>query len=87
MALYNCFYFISQNSKNIVSYNYRKFCKKVYNLYCFYFCTFISIRLEANQKDYTHKSIGNTILICISVSIILIIFYILCVEPILTIFG
>jgi len=47
MALYNCFHFISQNSKNIVSYNYRKFCKKVYNLYCFYFCTLCKYSLRS----------------------------------------
>lgn len=50
-------------------------------------CAFVSISLGANQKADAHKSIGNAILICISTSIILTALYLLCIEPILTIFG
>ncbi len=50
-------------------------------------CAFVSISLGAGKKEDAHKSIGNSILLCIISSIILAAIYLICMEPILTFFG
>lgn len=50
-------------------------------------CAFVSICLGANKKDDAHRSIGNSILLCVICSIILTLFYLICMNPILTLFG
>lgn len=50
-------------------------------------CAFVSISLGADKKDDAHKSIGNSILLCIISSIILTAVYLVFMEPILTFFG
>ena len=50
-------------------------------------CAFVSISLGANNKESAHKSIGNSIVLCIACSIILTAVYLIFAEPILTLFG
>ena len=50
-------------------------------------CAFVSISLGANRSDDAHKSIGNSILLCVVSSIILTAIYLIFMDPILTLFG
>lgn len=50
-------------------------------------CAFVSISLGAGRKEDAHKSIGNSILLCIISSIVLTALYLIFMEPILTLFG
>lgn len=50
-------------------------------------CTFVSISLGADQKEDAHRSIGNAIVLCVIVSIILTILYLIFQEQLLMLFG
>ena len=50
-------------------------------------CAFVSISLGAKNQEDAHKSIGNSILLCIGASIVLTAAYLLFQNPILTAFG
>ena len=50
-------------------------------------CAFVSICLGANEKDSAHKSIGNAIVLCVAVSLILTAIYLIFQDNILTMFG
>ncbi len=50
-------------------------------------CAFVSISLGAGKKTEAHRSIGNSILLCIISSIVLTAVYLIFMEPILTFFG
>ncbi|WP_373217017.1 MATE family efflux transporter [Ruminococcus sp. 5_1_39BFAA] len=50
-------------------------------------CAFVSISLGAGKKEDAHKSIGNSILLCIISSVILTAIYLIFMETILTFFG
>lgn len=50
-------------------------------------CAFVSLSLGAKNKENAHRSIGNSIILCIASSLILTAIYLLFQEPILTAFG
>ena len=50
-------------------------------------CAFVSISLGADRKEDAHKSVGNAILLCVAISIVLTAIYLIFCEPILTVFG
>ena len=50
-------------------------------------CAFVSICLGANNKEDAHKSMGNSIVLCVVSSIVLTAIYLIFMEPILTMFG
>lgn len=50
-------------------------------------CAFVSISLGSNKKEDAHRSVGNSIILCIVSSLILTAIYLLFSEPILTLFG
>ena len=50
-------------------------------------CAFVSISLGAGRKDDAHKSVGNAILLCVISSVVLTVLYLVCADPILTVFG
>ncbi len=50
-------------------------------------CAFVSIALGSNKKEDAHRSVGNSIILCIIGSIILTAIYFIFMEPILTLFG
>ena len=50
-------------------------------------CAFVSLSLGAKNKENAHRSIGNSIVLCIASSLILTAIYLLFQEPILTAFG
>lgn len=50
-------------------------------------CAFVSISLGAGRKEDAHRSIGSAVLLCIVVSVVLTLVYLLLQEPILTLFG
>ena len=50
-------------------------------------CAFVSQSLGANRKEDAHKSVGNSILLCVISSIVLMAIYLIFAEPILTAFG
>lgn len=50
-------------------------------------CAFVSICLGANHQDDASKSIGNAILFCIIISVLLTTVYLILQDPILTLFG
>lgn len=50
-------------------------------------CAFISISLGAGKDEDAHKSVGNAVVLCIIVSVVLAACYIIFQEPILTAFG
>ena len=50
-------------------------------------CAFVSICLGANEKENAHRSIGNSIILCIVCSLILTAVYLIFQEPILAMFG
>ena len=50
-------------------------------------CAFVSISLGANKQDEAHKSIGNSILLCLISSVVLVMLYMIFKDSILTFFG
>ena len=50
-------------------------------------CAFVSISLGAGEQDKAHRSVGNAVVLCVAVSIVLTAIYRLFQEPILTMFG
>lgn len=50
-------------------------------------CAFVSISLGSGEKEDAHKSIGNSILMCTAVSLILTVLYISCQDRLVTMFG
>lgn len=50
-------------------------------------CAFVSICLGAGRKEDAHRSIGNSILLCVISSIVITAIYLIFMEPILTFFG
>lgn len=50
-------------------------------------CSFVSISLGANDSEKVHKSIGNAVVLCVILSIILTAVYFIFQNPILTAFG
>ncbi|MDO4383975.1 MAG: MATE family efflux transporter [Eubacteriales bacterium] len=50
-------------------------------------CAFVSISLGKNRKDNAHRSVGNAVVLCIICSILITALYLLCSDPILTLFG
>lgn len=50
-------------------------------------CAFVSISLGAGRKDDAHKSVGNAVLLCVILSVIVTAVYLIFSEPILTLFG
>ena len=50
-------------------------------------CAFVSISLGADEKENAHKSIGCSIVICISASIVVTVLYMVFQDQILTMFG
>lgn len=50
-------------------------------------CAFVSIALGSNKKEDAHRSIGNSIMLCVISSLILTAVYLLFSDPILTLFG
>lgn len=50
-------------------------------------CSFVSISLGSDNKEAAHKAVGSAILLCIICSLALTVFYFICWDPILTLFG
>ena len=50
-------------------------------------CAFVSICLGSNRKADAHKSVGNSVVLCIGISLVLTVVYLLFSESILTLFG
>lgn len=50
-------------------------------------CAFVSICLGANEKENAHRSVGNAVVLCIAVSLILTVIYAVFQDQILTMFG
>ena len=50
-------------------------------------CAFVSISLGEKKEENAHKSVGNAILLCLIISIILTAIYLIFQEQILTMFG
>ena len=50
-------------------------------------CAFVSISLGANRKEEAHKSIGSSVMLCVGVSLILTVLYLVFQDQILTMFG
>ncbi len=50
-------------------------------------CAFVSIALGSNKKDAAHRSVGNSIVLCIAASLVLTVLYLLLSKPLLVLFG
>lgn len=50
-------------------------------------CAFVSISLGANKKESAHKSVGNAVVLCVGVSLVLTVIYLGFQNQILTMFG
>ena len=50
-------------------------------------CAFVSISLGANRNEDAHRSIGSAVIACVASSIVLTAFYLVFMNPILTLFG
>ncbi len=50
-------------------------------------CAFVSIALGGNREEEAHRSVGNSIVLCIAASLVLTAVYLIFAEPILTLFG
>ena len=50
-------------------------------------CAFVSLSLGSGQKENAHRSVGNSVVLCIAISLILTAIYFLFQEPIITMFG
>ena len=50
-------------------------------------CAFVSLSLGANEKENAHKSIGSSIVLCILISVVVTVCYLLFQDQILGMFG
>ena len=50
-------------------------------------CAFVSICLGANDRKNAHKSVGNSIVLCVASSIIIMLVYLIFADAILSMFG
>ena len=50
-------------------------------------CAFVSISLGANRQEDAHRGIGNAVTLCVTSSLVLTAFYLMCSDQILTWFG
>lgn len=50
-------------------------------------CAFVSIALGGGQTEEAHRSVGNSVVLCVAGSLVLTAVYLLFMEPILTLFG
>ncbi|MBQ6322423.1 MAG: MATE family efflux transporter, partial [Lachnospiraceae bacterium] len=50
-------------------------------------CAFVSISLGAGEKERAHRSVGSSVLLCVLVSILLMIVYLVFQDQILSMFG
>ena len=50
-------------------------------------CAFVSISLGARDTEKAHRSIGNAIILCVVISLLLTAVYLIFRDPILTVFG
>ena len=50
-------------------------------------CAFVSLSLGAGNKEEAHKSIGNSVVLCVAASLVLTAVYLILADPILTAFG
>ena len=50
-------------------------------------CAFVSISLGAGRREDAHKSIGSAVLLCVTVSVVLMAVYLIFRDTILTMFG
>ncbi len=50
-------------------------------------CAFVSICLGANDRENAHKSVGNSIVLCVASSIIIMLVYLIFADAILSMFG
>ena len=50
-------------------------------------CAFVSICLGANRREDAHRSIGNSVVLCVLSSAVLTVLYLALQDPILTLFG
>lgn len=50
-------------------------------------CAFVSIALGSNKKGAAHRSVGNSIILCIATSLVLTVLYLLLSKPLLVLFG
>ena len=50
-------------------------------------CAFVSICLGAKKHEDAHRTIGNSVLLCVAASIVLAALYLIFAEPILSLFG
>ena len=50
-------------------------------------CAYVSICLGANEREKAQRSIGNAVVLCVAVSILLTVLYLVFQDAILTMFG
>lgn len=50
-------------------------------------CAFVSISLGAREKENAHRSVGNSVLLTVAISLLLTAAYLVFADPILTMFG
>lgn len=50
-------------------------------------CAFVSLSLGSGKKEEAHRSVGNSVLLCVASSILLMAIYLIFADPILTMFG
>ena len=50
-------------------------------------CAFVSIALGGGKKEEAHRSVGNSVVLCIAGSLVLTAIYLIFMEPILALFG
>lgn len=50
-------------------------------------CAFVSIALGRGQKEEAHRSVGNSVVLCLASSLVLTAIYLALSKPILTLFG
>ena len=50
-------------------------------------CAFVSICLGSHNQENAHRSIGNSVVLCVAASLLLTALYLIFQEPILTAFG
>jgi len=50
-------------------------------------CAFVSILLGGNRKEDAHKSIGSSVILCLGVSLVLTVIYLVFQDQILAMFG
>lgn len=50
-------------------------------------CAFVSLSLGSGKKEEAHRSVGNSVVLCVASSILLMVVYLIFADPILTMFG